>query len=64
LITGKLTQREIEVLQSLAKSLSNKEISQKVFLSEGTIRNRISLIIDNPGVAGRTRLPSSQFGMV
>ena len=37
-----LTQKEIEILEQIAKGLSNKEISEKLFLSEGTVRNYIS----------------------
>jgi DNA-binding NarL/FixJ family response regulator len=55
LITGKLTQREIEMLQALAKGLNNEDISKKLFLSESTITNHISSIVDNPGVDDRTR---------
>lgn len=55
LITGKLTQREIEVLQLLAKGLSNEDISKKLFLSEGTVRNHVSSIVDKLGVSDRTQ---------
>ena len=54
-LTDKLTQREIEVLQLLAKGLTNEDISQKLFLSEGTIRNHISSIVDKLGVSDRTQ---------
>ena len=55
MLTDKLTQREIEVLQLLAKGLSNEDISKKLFLSEGTIRNHISSIVDKLGVSDRTQ---------
>jgi DNA-binding NarL/FixJ family response regulator len=55
LITGKLTPREIEVLQLLAKGLSNEDISKKLFLSEGTVRNHVSSIVDKLGVSDRTQ---------
>jgi len=54
-LTDKLTQREIEVLQLLAKGLSNEDISKKLFLSEGTVRNHISSIVDKLGVSDRTQ---------
>jgi DNA-binding NarL/FixJ family response regulator len=54
-ITGKLTQREIEVLQLLAKGLRNEDISKKLFLSEGTVRNHISSIVAKLGVSDRTQ---------
>ena len=55
MLTDKLTQREIEVLQLLAKGLSNEDISKKLFLSEGTVRNHISSIVDKLGVSDRTQ---------
>jgi DNA-binding NarL/FixJ family response regulator len=54
-ITGKLTQREIEVLQLLAKGLSNDDIAKQLFLSEGTVRNHISSIVAKLGVSDRTQ---------
>ncbi|WP_373233537.1 response regulator [Cohnella sp.] len=39
-----LTEREIDVLRCLTEGLRNKEIAQKLHLSEGTIRNYISFI--------------------
>lgn len=51
-----LTEREIEVTSLVAKGLSNKEISAKMFLSEGTIRNNISTILDKLELRDRTQL--------
>jgi DNA-binding NarL/FixJ family response regulator len=55
LITGKLTEREIEVLRLIAKGLSNKDISEQLFLSEGTVRNHVSAILAKLGVSDRTQ---------
>jgi NarL family two-component system response regulator LiaR len=55
LITGKLTEREIEVLRLIAKGLSNKDISGQLFLSEGTVRNHVSAILAKLGVSDRTQ---------
>jgi NarL family two-component system response regulator LiaR len=55
LITSKLTEREVEVLCSLARGLSNEDIAKKLFLSEGTVRNHISSIVDKLGVSDRTQ---------
>lgn len=54
-ITAELTEREIEVLRLIARGLSNKDISEKLFLSEGTIRNHVSAILAKLGVADRTQ---------
>lgn len=52
----RLTQKEIEILQQVANGLSNKEISEKLFLSEGTVRNYISGILEKLGLRDRTQL--------
>jgi DNA-binding CsgD family transcriptional regulator len=39
-----LTEREMEVLQYLADGLDNREIADKLYLSEGTVKNYISRI--------------------
>ncbi len=55
LITGKLTDREVEVLRLLAKGLNNSAISDRLFLSEGTVRNRVSAIMAKLEVTDRTQ---------
>jgi DNA-binding NarL/FixJ family response regulator len=41
---GDLTARETEILTLLAEGLSNKEIADRLFLSEGTVKNYVSTI--------------------
>lgn len=48
-----LTEREIDVLKSLAHGLGNKQIAQKLFLSEGTVKNYISSIYHKLDVKDR-----------
>ncbi len=55
LITSKLTAREIEVLRLIARGLNNTDISERLFLSEGTIRNHVSAILAKLGVSDRTQ---------
>jgi DNA-binding NarL/FixJ family response regulator len=55
LITRKLTEREIEVLRLIAKGMSNVDISEKLFLSEGTVRNHVSSILAKLSVTDRTQ---------
>jgi DNA-binding NarL/FixJ family response regulator len=55
LITSKLTEREIEVLRLVARGLSNADISKRLFLSEGTVRNHVSAILAKLGVSDRTQ---------
>ncbi|WP_414841297.1 response regulator transcription factor [Enterococcus saccharolyticus] len=51
-----LTVREEEVLMQIADGKNNKEIAQALFLSEGTVRNYISQLLDKIGVRDRTQL--------
>jgi two-component system nitrate/nitrite response regulator NarL len=53
---SRLTPREAEVVHLLADSLSTREISQKLALSEHTIRNYLSAIYDKLGVSSRVEL--------
>jgi DNA-binding NarL/FixJ family response regulator len=64
-ITGKLTEREVEVLRLLARGQSNEEIAGQLFLSEGTVRNHVSSIVSKLGVADRTQaaILAVQFGL-
>lgn len=48
-----LTERELEVLEELAKGSSNREIARKLFLTEGTVKNYISNIYSKLEVTGR-----------
>ncbi|WP_416306174.1 response regulator [Neptunicella sp. SCSIO 80796] len=53
--TESLTAREQQVLGLMASGCSNKEISQVLFKSEGTIKNHVSNILAKLGVRDRTR---------
>lgn len=50
-----LSGREREVLRCLADGLSNKEIAQRLSVSEGTIKNHLSQIFGKLGAADRTQ---------
>ena len=51
-----LTERERDVMQLVAEGYDNREIAAKLFLSEGTVRNRISDILAKTNVTNRTKL--------
>ncbi|HEX2986528.1 MAG TPA: response regulator transcription factor [Caproiciproducens sp.] len=51
-----LSEKEIEILSQVANGLSNKEISETLFLSEGTVRNYISVILEKLKLRDRTQL--------
>jgi DNA-binding NarL/FixJ family response regulator len=49
-----LTVREIEVLQMVARGLTNKEIGNALDISENTVRNHVNSIIEKLDVSDRT----------
>lgn len=49
-------ERELEIISLVAEGLSNKEISEQVCLSEGTVRNYISNVLDKLELRDRTQL--------
>lgn len=51
-----LTSREQDVIQAVASGLSNKEIAKKLFISEGTVANNISALLNKLGLEHRTQL--------
>ncbi len=51
-----VTEKEGEVVRLIAEGLSNKEIAAALYLSEGTVRNSISVILDKLQLKGRTQL--------
>lgn len=51
-----ITSKELELIHLVAEGLSNKEISQKLFLSEGTIRNYLSNLLEKLELRDRTQL--------
>jgi DNA-binding NarL/FixJ family response regulator len=60
-----LSQRELEVFHLLAKGFTNNEIADQLFLSNGTIRNYISAILNKLQVDNRTKavLKAVKYGL-
>jgi DNA-binding NarL/FixJ family response regulator len=54
-LISQLSEREREVLGLLASGLSNVDIAQTLFLSDGTVKNYVSIIFSKLGVADRTQ---------
>ena len=50
---GSLTEQERKVLAGLAEGHTNREISEKLFLSEKTVKNYVSRILDKLGLSRR-----------
>jgi len=51
-----ITDKEAEVIALIAEGMNNKEISQRLFLSEGTVRNYLSQILEKMHLRNRTQL--------
>lgn len=51
-----ITDKELEIIQKVADGLNNKEIAEALYLSEGTIRNYLSQILDKLELRDRTQL--------
>lgn len=49
-----LSRREQELLELIAKGLSNKDISSKLYLSDGTVRNYVTSLMTKLGANNRT----------
>jgi DNA-binding NarL/FixJ family response regulator len=51
-----ITEKELEIITLVAEGLSNKEIATKLYLSEGTVRNSLSTILEKLRLRDRTQL--------
>jgi DNA-binding NarL/FixJ family response regulator len=54
--TSLFTERELDIMALIASGLTNKEISKKLFISEGTIANHITSILGKTGLQHRTQI--------
>lgn len=61
-----LSERELEVLRLLAAGLTNREIANRLFLAEGTVKNYVTNILGKIGARDRTQaaLRAQELGLL
>jgi DNA-binding NarL/FixJ family response regulator len=61
-----LTEREVAVLKLVSAGLSNREIGHKLGLSEGTVKNYVTSVLQKIGVRDRTQaaLRGRELGLI
>ncbi len=61
-----LSPREIEILKLVATGASNREIAERLVISEGTVKNHLSSILSKLGVRDRMQaiLKAREFGII
>jgi len=61
-----LSERELDVLKLVAAGLSNREIGHKLGLSEGTVKNYVTHVLQKIGVRDRTQaaLRGRELGLI
>ena len=56
-----LTQREFEIVKLMAQRLSNREIAERLFLSEGSVKQYVNQIYSKLHIEGDTRTKRKQL---
>jgi two-component system, NarL family, response regulator LiaR len=61
-----ITRRELEILELIAQGLSNREIAEKLFVSESTVKTHSSHVFDKLGARRRTQAVQlgKEFGLL
>ena len=61
-----ITRRELEILELIAQGLSNREIAQKLFVSENTVKTHAGRVFDKLGARRRTQAVqlAKEFGII
>jgi DNA-binding NarL/FixJ family response regulator len=59
-----LSERELQVLQSMALDRSNKEIGQVLFISENTVKGHVKSIVTKLDAIGRTEAIANRRGII
>jgi len=61
-----ITRREMEILELIAQGMSNREIAEKLFVSENTVKTHSSRVFDKLGARRRTQAVQmgKEFGLL
>ena len=61
-----ITRRELEILELIAQGLSNREIAEKLYVSENTVKTHSSRVFDKLGAKRRTQAVQlgKEFGLL
>jgi DNA-binding NarL/FixJ family response regulator len=61
-----LSERELEILGLIARGASNREIADRLFIAEGTVKNHVTHILGKLGVRDRTQaaLKARELGLL
>jgi DNA-binding NarL/FixJ family response regulator len=51
-----LTKRELEIIALVSEGMKNKQIADRLFISEGTVRNHLTVIFDKLNISDRFEL--------
>jgi len=51
-----ISEKEAEIIVLVAEGMNNKEIASTLYLSEGTVRNYLSVILEKLQLRDRTQL--------
>ena len=55
-LLSQLTPRELDIARGISQGLSNKEIANEIFVSEGTVKNHLTSILEKLSLRDRTQL--------
>jgi DNA-binding CsgD family transcriptional regulator len=61
-----ITPRELDILELIAQGMSNREIAEKLFVSENTVKTHSSRVFDKLGAKRRTQAVQlgKEFGLL
>ena len=61
-----ITRREMEILELVAQGMSNREIAEKLYVSENTVKTHSSRVFDKLGAKRRTQAVQlgKEFGLL